>query len=120
MAAGSYERLSSEDEAILELESASVKGHKANVIVVGAGPGGASLGVDALRAFVGSRLAAEPRSRQRVEQVPFGLGRPLWIDDPEFDISDHVRDAGEGELDDTGLRRLAAELMAAQLDHSKP
>ncbi|MEZ5141215.1 MAG: wax ester/triacylglycerol synthase family O-acyltransferase [Acidimicrobiales bacterium] len=32
-----------------------------------------------------------PRFRKKVMWVPFGQGRPVWIDDPDFDIADHVK-----------------------------
>lgn len=37
------------------------------------------------------RLPGVPRLRQRLVSVPFGCGRPIWVDDPEFDVSRHVR-----------------------------
>src|SRR4051812_27267479 len=38
-----------------------------------------------------ARLLAErvphvPRLRQRLARVPFGAGRPIWVDDPSFSI----------------------------------
>jgi hypothetical protein len=44
-----------------------------------------------VRALVESRLSLIPRFRRRVMHVPFGLGRPIWVDDPEFDIARHVK-----------------------------
>ena len=34
-----------------------------------------------------------PRLRQRQVDAPFGCGRPVWVDDPSFDIGHHVRSA---------------------------
>ncbi|TXN30695.1 wax ester/triacylglycerol synthase domain-containing protein [Lacisediminihabitans profunda] len=36
------------------------------------------------------RLPAIPRLRQRLERVPVGFGRPIWVDDAGFRIADHV------------------------------
>jgi diacylglycerol O-acyltransferase len=74
-----------------------------------------------LMAAIESRLDLVPRYRQRVRRVPLELGRPVWADDPRFRIGDHVRHAtlprpGTEE----SLRELAACLMSAHLDLSRP
>lgn len=38
-----------------------------------------------------SRLHLSPRLRQRLAFPPFRMGTPLWVDDPDFDVSRHVR-----------------------------
>ncbi|HZE32880.1 MAG TPA: wax ester/triacylglycerol synthase domain-containing protein, partial [Actinoallomurus sp.] len=43
-----------------------------------------------IRAVV-ARLVRLPRFRQRVRRVPLDLGRPVWIDDPHFQLLYHVR-----------------------------
>ncbi|MBT7430297.1 MAG: wax ester/triacylglycerol synthase family O-acyltransferase, partial [Ilumatobacter sp.] len=48
-----------------------------------------AIDLDALRAHVGRRLDRVPRLRQRVMEVPFGQGRPVWVDDVGFDIEYH-------------------------------
>ena len=37
------------------------------------------------------RLHLVPRYRQRLAFVPFNQGRPVWVDDPHFNIAFHVR-----------------------------
>jgi hypothetical protein len=41
--------------------------------------------------FVGAKLALIPRYRKRVRSVPLELGRPIWVDDPDFDLDRHLR-----------------------------
>jgi diacylglycerol O-acyltransferase / wax synthase len=36
------------------------------------------------------RLPSVPRLRQRLVRLPPGWGRPIWVDDPRFRLSDHV------------------------------
>jgi hypothetical protein len=36
-------------------------------------------------------LAFVPRLRQRVIEAPLQLGLPMWVDDPHFDATYHVR-----------------------------
>jgi WS/DGAT/MGAT family acyltransferase len=40
---------------------------------------------------VAERAARVPRLRQRLVRAPLGAGRPLWIDDPDFEPARHVR-----------------------------
>ena len=38
-----------------------------------------------------ARLPLVPRYRQKIRRVPFNLGRPVWADDPDFDLDFHLR-----------------------------
>ncbi|HXM72944.1 MAG TPA: wax ester/triacylglycerol synthase family O-acyltransferase [Candidatus Dormibacteraeota bacterium] len=70
---------------------------------------------------VASHLSDLPRYRQRVRFVPMGLGRPVWVDDPHFQILYHVRHTATpppGSADE--LRNLAGRVFAQNLDRSKP
>ncbi len=53
--------------------------------------------------------------------MPFSQGRPIWVDDPHFNLGYHIRHTS---LPPPGteqqLRVLAARLFAQQLDRSKP
>ena len=51
-----------------------------------------SLGLDPARliATINRRLPAIPRLRQCLVDAPFGCGRPIWVDDADFSIADHV------------------------------
>ena len=72
-------------------------------------------------AFVASRLDRVPRYRQRLAFVPFGLNRPVWVDDPHLDLEYHVRHTA---LPPPGgvvpLKRLAGRVFGQQLDRGKP
>lgn len=71
--------------------------------------------------LVASKLPAIPRYRQRVRSIPLHLGRPVWVDDPHFQILYHVRHTavpapGSAEQ----LRNLAGRILAQRLDPKKP
>jgi len=73
--------------------------------------------LDALR----MRLHLVPRYRQRLLLPPAGTGRPLWVDDPTFDIEYHVRHTAlprPGSEDQ--LLRLAGRVFSQQLDRDRP
>jgi len=113
----SVDRLSPLDSTFLHIEDAVSHMHIASVGIF-EGPPPA---YDDLLAMVGSKLSLVPRYRQVVQFVPFNLGRPVWVDDPHFNIEYHIRHTalpapgGEAEL-----RRLVGRLMTQQLDRTKP
>jgi diacylglycerol O-acyltransferase / wax synthase len=71
--------------------------------------------------FVFSRLDALPTHRKRVRTVPFGLGRPVLIDDVHFDIRYHVRRTRLADpYSEAALHGLMAEIMSRPLDRQRP
>src|SRR5690242_8424889 len=46
--------------------------------------------IEAVRERIGCRLHLQPRFRQLLYTPRRGLGWPLWVDAPAFDIADHV------------------------------
>jgi WS/DGAT/MGAT family acyltransferase len=69
----------------------------------------------AVRDHIDSRLARAPRYRQRLAQVPFGLDDPVWVDDVDFDIANHVLAA-----DHTDFGELVDEVLSEPLRHGRP
>jgi diacylglycerol O-acyltransferase len=91
--------------------------HVASVIVFEGPP--PSYG-DLVRKIV-SKLPQVPRYRQRVRALPLYLGRPVWTDDPHFQILYHVRHtAVPAPGTEEQLRNLAGRVLAQRLDRSKP
>jgi diacylglycerol O-acyltransferase / wax synthase len=71
--------------------------------------------------MVASKLNQVPRYRQKVRMVPLALGRPVWVDDPHFQILYHIRHtAVPAPGSDEQLRNLAGRVFAQNLDRSKP
>ena len=67
------------------------------------------------------RLHLVPRYRQKVMWLPGNLGNPGWVDDPDFDLSYHVRRAAlPSPGDDATLRDYTARVFARPLDLNKP
>jgi diacylglycerol O-acyltransferase / wax synthase len=74
-----------------------------------------------LEEMVAGKLGLVPRYRQKVRFIPLGLGRPVWVDDPHFNLSYHLRHTAlpaPGSNDQ--LRRTAARIFAQHLDRDKP
>jgi diacylglycerol O-acyltransferase / wax synthase len=111
------DRLSGLDASFLHLEDGPAHMHVASTTVF-EGPAPA---YEELRDQIGSRLHLVPRFRQKLRFVPFGLGRPVWIDDPNLNLDYHVRHTAlppPGSEDQ--LRTLAARIFSQRLDRSKP
>jgi diacylglycerol O-acyltransferase / wax synthase len=74
-----------------------------------------------LEEMVLSKLDMVPRYRQKVRFVPLGLGRPVWVDDPYFNLAYHLRHTAlPAPGSDDILGRTAARVFAQRLDRSKP
>jgi len=89
-----YDRLNALDESFLHLERLDTPMHVGALAVFEGGPFFDAAGhfrLADVRELVESRLHLIPRFRRRVMNVPFGAGRPVWVDDDRFDIAYHVR-----------------------------
>jgi diacylglycerol O-acyltransferase len=79
------------------------------------------LRIDAVREAIASRLHLVPRFRQVIHVPGRGLGGPLWVDTPRFDIRDHVAVlALPPGTDETGLLAVTEELRSRRFDPSRP
>ena len=77
--------------------------------------------IDILKAHIRSRLHLVPRYRQRLAWAPLEAGRPFWTDDPEFNLSYHVRDAAlPAPGNDEQLELMCARIFSQRLDRQKP
>ena len=76
---------------------------------------------DEFREHIASRLHLVPRFRQKLRFVPFGQGRPVWVDDPHLNLDYHVRQTAlPAPGSEEQLRNLAARIFSQQLDRTKP
>jgi diacylglycerol O-acyltransferase / wax synthase len=111
------DRLSPLDASFLHLEDGVSHMHIASVAIFE----GPQPDFGKVMAMIAGKLSLVPRYRQVVRFVPLDLGRPVWVDDPHFNIEYHVRHTalpapgGEAEL-----RRLVGRVMSQPLDRSKP
>ena len=81
------DRLTGLDSSFLHLERDSAHMHVAGCMVFK----GDAPEYEELVAEIGARLHLVPRYRQRLAFVPLNQGRPVWVDDPHFNITYHVR-----------------------------
>src|SRR5512133_1818966 len=77
--------------------------------------------IEAVRRQLEPRLHLVARFRQLLYRPRRGLGWPLWVDAPSFDLADHIRVhplAAPG--DEAQLLQACAELAARRLDPARP
>jgi diacylglycerol O-acyltransferase / wax synthase len=70
---------------------------------------------------VSGRLALVPIYRRKLRTVPWRLGRPVWVDDPNFDLHYHLRGTAlPAPGGDEQLSNLMARVMSQRLDRDYP
>jgi WS/DGAT/MGAT family acyltransferase len=115
MAQQHLERLSAIDASFLANESPTSHMHVGAVTIIEGPPPPFEEFLDGLRA----RLHLVPRYRQKLAQHPGG--RPLWVDDHDFNLEYHVRQTALPRPgSEAQLMRLTARIMSQQLDRTKP
>ena len=117
MAQQHLDRLTSIDASFLHQEGPESHMHIGGVLLFeGPPPEFADL-LDHIR----GRLHLVPRYRQKLATPPFDSGRPLWVDDPNFNLEYHVRHAAlPAPGTENYLLQLAARIVSQQLDRAKP
>lgn len=112
-------RLSALDASFLYLEQATTPMHVGGVAIFRRPRAG--FDYERLVELISQRIALVPRYRQKVRHVPGNLARPVWVDDPDFDVAYHVRRSALPKPGtDAQLTELVARLMSRPLDHTRP
>jgi diacylglycerol O-acyltransferase len=111
------DRLTSIDASFLHQEGTASHMHIGAVLLFqGPAPDFADY-VDHVR----GRLHLVPRYRQKLATPPLQSGRPVWVDDPNFNLEYHIRDAAlPSPGTEEQLLQLAARIASQPLDRCKP
>ncbi|MGA8365431.1 MAG: wax ester/triacylglycerol synthase family O-acyltransferase [Solirubrobacteraceae bacterium] len=117
MAQKHLDRLTPVDASFLHQEGANSHMHVGGLTIVEGPPPPMEEFLEQIR----MRLHLVPRYRHKLAYTALDSGRPVWIDDPNFNLDYHVRHTalptpGEPEQ----LRSLTARIFSQQLDRSKP
>ena len=112
-------RLTTQDASFYYLEASSTPMHLGSLAVFRTPRSGFSY--EKLLSLVEQLLVLVPRYRQKVREVAFGLARPVWVDDSDFDITYHIRRSALPKPGtDEQLHDLVARLTSRPLDRSRP
>src|SRR5690242_20283734 len=117
-----FEPLSARDAWFLYAERPETPLDLSTVYVFEGGsrvPGGrGAIGVEET---VRERIHLVPRYRQRIHRVPLNIAHPVWVDDPNFDLGQHIRrEVLPPPGDGAHLRRLVMRILARPLDMRRP
>ena len=109
-------RLSSHDASFIYTETAAGPMHGTTISFL---DGPATF--EEIYTYHEARIHLVPRLRQRLAMVPFNLAHPKWVDDPDFDLRNHIRPAKvpEGTSAEQAVD-LALELAEPLLDRNRP
>jgi diacylglycerol O-acyltransferase / wax synthase len=114
-------QLSELDASFLYLESEATPMHMGGVYLFDNSGRDNALSYDEFYQYIESRLHLASFFRQRLVEVPLNLDHPYWVDDPEFDLSRHLRHITlEHEGSEPQLIELAATLLAEPLPRDRP
>ncbi len=117
MAQQHLDRLSAVDAGFLAQESHTTHMHIGGIVLLEGPPPR----IEEFLEHIGSRLHLVPRYRQKLATPPLDTGRPLWIDDPTFNLSFHVRHAAlPAPGSERGLLDLTGRIFSQPLDRTKP
>ena len=109
-------RLSTSDASFLYLETASGPMHISSVHILEG-----ELSFEEVRTHFEDRMHLIPSYRRKLAQVPFNIAHPTWVDDPDFDLANHLihHPVPPGTTLEEAVD-LAVELNEPMLDRSKP
>src|SRR4051812_10718973 len=117
MAQSHGDRLSAVDASFLAQERANSHMHVGAVLLF-EGPAPA---YDDFLNHIRSRLHLVPRYRHKLAFPPLETGRPIWVDDLNFNLEYHVRHTAlPSPGSEEQLRALAARVHSQRLDRAKP
>lgn len=115
-------QFTSVDAQFVAAEDGRVHGHVTGLAIYdpSTSPSGA-LTTEDVRDVVASRIHLVPPFRQRMVPVPLGLDLPYWVEDPQFDLRNHIyahKLSRPG--DDRALAGLVSKILAEPLDLARP
>ena len=104
------------DASFLALDGPTTNGHVC-LLAVFEGP----VSLDALRERIAARMHLVPDLRRKLVTMSFGLDRPWWVDDADFDLRRHLSERtlppGSGDAD---LAVEVADIAATRLERDRP
>jgi diacylglycerol O-acyltransferase / wax synthase len=111
------DRLTAVDASFLHQEGPNSHMHIGGVTILEGPPPSMGEFLEHIR----RRLHVVPRYRQKLAYTALDSGRPVWIDDPSFNLEYHIRHTALPTPGRWGqLQDLTARIFSQQLDRSKP
>jgi diacylglycerol O-acyltransferase len=115
------ERLSGLDASFLYVETPTAHMHVGLVAVLDPLVTGRKYSEEQVSALIAREAQRQPRLRKKLVEVPLHLDHPRWIDDPSFDIINHLRRvACPAPGDAQELAALTGRILSTPLDRARP
>jgi len=95
--------------------------HTIKIAILDAAADSSAVSVDAVRQWLRERVLRVPPMRWRVVKIPFGLGRPVFLDSGPVDVDRHLHTAhlpspgGDEQLDE-----VVSRIASTQLPRDRP
>src|SRR5258708_892270 len=112
--------LSGMDASFLYMETPSQLAHVVGTLILDP-TAGEGFSYERLLEVLRNRMHLLEPFRRRLVPVPFNLGHPVWIEDPDFDLESHVHRAAvrpPGTMHE--LAEIVADIASHPLDRSRP
>ena len=114
-------QLSGLDTMFLNLETNAVPMHVGGVAILDAATAPVGFGFESLKRHIEKRLHLLPMFRRRLLSSPLALDQPYWIEDPDFDLENHVRHrALPAPGTPQQLSDFICDVISTRLDRSMP
>ena len=115
------EQLTGLDASFLNLETPTQQGHVGGVVILDPSTAPDGWGLAELTTLIEARIHLLPPFRRRLLPVPLGVDQPYWIEDPDFDLSYHLRHiAVPAPGGKEQLAELVARIHERPLDRARP
>jgi WS/DGAT/MGAT family acyltransferase len=112
--------LSGMDASFLYMETPSQLAHVVGTLILDPSAG-EGFSYERIVEVLRNRMHLLEPFRRRLVTVPFNLGHPVWIEDPDFDLESHVHRAAvpaPGTMHELG--EMVADIASTPLDRSRP
>src|SRR3954463_2748260 len=112
--------LSGMDASFLYMETPSQLAHVVGTLILDP-TSGEGFSYERLLHVLSSRMHLLEPFRRRLVPVPFDLGHPVWIEDPDFDLESHIHRVAvraPGTMHE--VAEIVADIASHQLDRSRP
>jgi WS/DGAT/MGAT family acyltransferase len=114
-------QLSGLDTVFLNLETNAVPMHVGGLTILDPKTAPGDFGFESVKSLIEQRLHLLPMFRRRLVTSPLNLDMPFWIEDPEFEISQHVRHrALPRPGNDRQLADFVSDVIGVRLDRGMP
>lgn len=113
--------LSGLDSAFLSLETPNTPMHLMGTFVLDASSASGGYSFERIFRLVEERMLDMAPFRRRLAAMPFGFDHPVWIDDPDLRVRNHVhRVEAPAPGSDQVLASLVARIASQPLDRTRP